>query len=224
MNKILKITLTLAAIAWTAFVAGTAYTEWPEKTRDLGSIEPLLTLEAFNTNEAVIPSNKSFVEAFGEVNNRRLGILGAHKDFTDSYPDRIEDFLLQTSVWWFSPFALLLFLHGGYNLLFASKKVEPFEPYKFGSASAATDALPVATVPNQEWIDQAYPLQQVTIKLQGTRHSDAQGIIGQLETVLARLKAGDVTGQVHDDDFGYSFKFAKSDLGPSFFKDSAGAN
>ena len=36
--------------------------------------------------------------------------------------------------------------------------------------------------------------------------SDKAAIIGQLETVLARLKAGYKAGQDHDDDFGYSFE------------------
>ncbi len=49
---------------------------------------------------------------------------------------------------------------------------------------------------NDNWIVHAYPLQQVTLKLQGTRHSDKAAIIGQqLEAVLTRLKAGDTAGQ-----------------------------
>lgn len=77
-------------------------------------------------------------------------------------------------------------------------------------------------MPTQNWIDHAYPLQQVTIKLQGTRHSERSGIIKQLEKVLARLKAEDMTGQEHDDDFGYSFEYIKESTGLSFFDDSAG--
>ncbi|HHT4468752.1 TPA: hypothetical protein ACTY0G_005590 [Klebsiella pneumoniae] len=41
---------------------------------------------------------------------------------------------------------------------------------------------------SKSWIEHAYPLQQVAIYLQGTRHSDRAAIINQLETVLARLK------------------------------------
>ena len=77
---------------------------------------------------------------------------------------------------------------------------------------------------SEEWIAHAYPLQQVTIKLQGTRHSDKAAIIGQLETVLARLKAGDKAGQDHDDDFGYSFEYAVASPGPSFFDEPAGSD
>ncbi len=76
---------------------------------------------------------------------------------------------------------------------------------------------------NENWIAYAYPLQQVTIKLQGTRHSDKADIVGQLETVLARLKAGDTSGQDHDDDFGYAFEYVASVPGPSFFDDPAGS-
>ncbi|QYF92535.1 hypothetical protein KY495_17555 [Massilia sp. PAMC28688] len=60
-------------------------------------------------------------------------------------------------------------------------------------------------MPNESWIKHAYPLQQITIKLQGTRHSSRENVINQLETVLARLKSGDVTGASHDYDFGYQF-------------------
>lgn len=70
---------------------------------------------------------------------------------------------------------------------------------------------------NESWIAHAYPLQQVTIRLQGTRHSDKAAIVRQLETVLARLKLGDTSGRDHDDDFGYAFEYVKAAPGPSFF-------
>lgn len=70
---------------------------------------------------------------------------------------------------------------------------------------------------NQDWIEHAYPLQQVTIKLQGTRHSERETIINQLETITARLRAGDTSGTEHDDDFGYSFESTESATWPSFF-------
>ncbi len=76
---------------------------------------------------------------------------------------------------------------------------------------------------NEDWIAHAYPLQQVTIKLQGTRHSDKTAVIGQLETVLARLKAGDSAGHDHDDDFGYAFEYVAASPGPSFFDAPAGS-
>ncbi|MDM1717342.1 hypothetical protein HX100_10755 [Thiopseudomonas alkaliphila] len=57
----------------------------------------------------------------------------------------------------------------------------------------------------------------MTIKLQGTRHSEKTNIIAQLEAVLARLKAGDTYGQDHDDDFGYAFEYVSASAGPSFF-------
>lgn len=75
---------------------------------------------------------------------------------------------------------------------------------------------------NDSWIEQAYPLQQVSIQLQGTRHSDKVAVINQLETVIARLNAGDTSGKSHDDDFGYSFTYVKDSPGPSFFDEPAG--
>lgn len=75
----------------------------------------------------------------------------------------------------------------------------------------------------ESWIAHAYPLQQVTIRLQGTRHSDKDSIVGQLETVLERLKDGDTSGYDHDDDFGYAFEYVEAAPGPSFFDEPAGS-
>lgn len=80
------------------------------------------------------------------------------------------------------------------------------------------------SLPNQGWIAHAYPLQQITIHLQGTKHSDRAAIIGQLEVVLSRLRAGDLKGQDHDDDFGYRFTVEPTSAGQSFFDDPAGLN
>ncbi len=73
------------------------------------------------------------------------------------------------------------------------------------------------------WRAHAYPLKQITIQLQGTRHSSHDSIVQQLETVLARLRAGDTAGASHDDDFGYQFQAVES-TGPSFFTEPAGAH
>lgn len=77
---------------------------------------------------------------------------------------------------------------------------------------------------SQEWIEHAYPLQQITIEVQGTRHTDRAALIDQVETVVARLRAGDQSGSVHDDDFGYRFVVAESISGPSFFDATAGSD
>lgn len=75
---------------------------------------------------------------------------------------------------------------------------------------------------NKNWIEHAYPLQQITVQLQGTRHSNRQAIIEQLEVILARLKSGDQQGEAHDDDFGYRFVVEAESAGPSFFDQPAG--
>jgi len=68
----------------------------------------------------------------------------------------------------------------------------------------------------------SHPLQQITVHLQGTRHSNRGAIIDQLEVVLARVKRGDVKGEVRDDDFGYRFVVESQSHGPSFFDEPAG--
>ncbi|MFH0134826.1 hypothetical protein ACGLHS_31750 [Variovorax sp. VaC1] len=75
----------------------------------------------------------------------------------------------------------------------------------------------VAGLPAPDWKTHAYPLQQVTIKLQGTRLSNRAAIVGQLDTVRARLQVGEQNGHDHDDDFGYSFRYDRAVDGPSFF-------
>lgn len=106
---------------------------------------------------------------------------------------------------------------GGKLMAFANSRCVAAEAITSQSCVAAEAST------NQSWIDHAYPLQQVTIKLQGTRHSDRAGIIKQLETVVQRLNAGDVTGQAHDDDFGYLFEYIEESPGPSFFDDDGEA-
>ena len=44
---------------------------------------------------------------------------------------------------------------------------------------------------NDTWVAQAYPLQQVVIKLQRTKHIDRNDLLAQLEEVAVRIKQGD---------------------------------
>ncbi|MFY1903645.1 hypothetical protein ACOTBZ_28570 [Achromobacter xylosoxidans] len=74
----------------------------------------------------------------------------------------------------------------------------------------------------QNWIEHAYPLKQITVQLQGTRHSELVTLINLLQTVITRLEAGDLSGSEHDDDFGYRFAVSESTSGPSFFDAAAG--
>ncbi|MGQ3054526.1 MAG: hypothetical protein ACT6S0_22310 [Roseateles sp.] len=76
--------------------------------------------------------------------------------------------------------------------------------------------------PSPDWKAHAYPLQQVVIKLQGTRRSNKTAIINQLEIVRSRLQVGEAKGSEHDDDFGYSFTYHYAVDGPSFFDEPCG--
>lgn len=75
---------------------------------------------------------------------------------------------------------------------------------------------------NQAWQDQAYPLRQLTIRAQGTRHSSREELIKQVEKVLAKLKTGHIKGHSHDDDAGYVFELVEESPGPSFFDEACG--
>lgn len=84
-----------------------------------------------------------------------------------------------------------------------------------------SNALP-DTETDPSWIAHAYPLQQIVVKVQGTRHSDPESMQKQLEKALLRLKAGELSGREHDDDFGYLFEVVRESPGPSFFEEESG--
>ena len=72
---------------------------------------------------------------------------------------------------------------------------------------------------NDKWIEHAYLLQRITIQLQGTRHSDREDMLAQLNTVATRIRDGDLQGEEADDDFGYQFQVVETSNGPSLFGD-----
>jgi hypothetical protein len=74
-------------------------------------------------------------------------------------------------------------------------------------------------VPRKEWIAYAYPLQLITVQVQGRRDS-LQGDMAQLLRAVADLiDAGQLSGAVEDDDFGYVFK-VEDDRQESIFPDT----
>lgn len=83
--------------------------------------------------------------------------------------------------------------------------------------------MPVRNKINSQWVAHAYPLKQIVIKVQGTRHQEKAALIGQLEIALERLKKGDAAGQEHDDDFGYFFEYTPEAVDASFFSEPAGS-
>lgn len=72
------------------------------------------------------------------------------------------------------------------------------------------------------WIEHAYPLQQLSVHVQGTRHTSRERLIWQLEEVVRLLQQDHDFGELHDDDFGFRFELRSSD-GPSFFEGPAGS-
>lgn len=99
-------------------------------------------------------------------------------------------------------------------------ELDELHPFLAGRVPRAwPEPLPerIASLPDPDWKVHAYPLQQVTIKLQGTRLSNRAAIVGQLDTVRARLQVGEKNGHDHEDDFGYSFRYDQAVDGPSFF-------
>lgn len=68
-----------------------------------------------------------------------------------------------------------------------------------------------------DWAMHAHPLKQITIKLQGTRHSEPATMLQQVEEVVGRIKNGDTQGEASDDDFGYQFSVDLRSDNPSIF-------
>lgn len=81
------------------------------------------------------------------------------------------------------------------------------------SSCSGETALMNAAGAVQRRPDDAPPLEQLTVLLQGTRHSKRDTIVGQLEAVLKILRAGGNSREVHDDDFGYSFTYTSASSG-----------
>lgn len=77
-------------------------------------------------------------------------------------------------------------------------------------------------MPSSQWVSHAYPLQQITVSVQGTRHCDRESLASLLRTVADRIERGDIHGEDHDDDFGYRFSLDPASPGPSFFDTGAG--
>lgn len=67
------------------------------------------------------------------------------------------------------------------------------------------------------WAMNAHPLKQINIQLQGTRHSECEIILQQIQEILGRIKRGDVQGESSDDDFGYKFAVDLQTENPSIF-------
>jgi hypothetical protein len=63
----------------------------------------------------------------------------------------------------------------------------------------------VNTMPNQKWIDHAYPLKLLTVQVQGTRHSDLKDMADQLRKVADMIDQGATNSREDDDDFGFCF-------------------
>lgn len=67
------------------------------------------------------------------------------------------------------------------------------------------------------WAMHAHPLKQIIIKLQGSRHSEPEIMLQQVEEVVGRIKCGEVQGESSDDDFGYKFSVDLRSDNPSVF-------
>lgn len=75
-----------------------------------------------------------------------------------------------------------------------------------------------------DWAMNAHPLKQITIDLQGTRHSEVDHMVKQLQEAAERIKRGETQGESSDDDFGYKFSVNSSSNKPSLFDQSLTRN
>lgn len=81
------------------------------------------------------------------------------------------------------------------------------KPIPIGSRDAYLD----------RWEQNAYPLKQVTIELQGTKHSDLISVSKQLLTIMEKIQKGELSGEEEDDDFGFRFS-VQNEATSSIFK------
>ena len=73
---------------------------------------------------------------------------------------------------------------------------------------------------NSNWQQLAFPLKQIAIKRQGTKHSTLDDLLSQLQHSADRVNAENALGYDHDDDFGYVFEVV-NETNVTFFADSA---
>ena len=73
---------------------------------------------------------------------------------------------------------------------------------------------------NSNWQPLAFPLQPLTLKRQGTKHSPLDDLLSQLQHSADRVNAGNTLGFDHDADFGYVFEVV-NETDVTFFADSA---
>lgn len=121
----------------------------------------------------------------------------------------------------------------GFHTLFETSLTrEEITASVFGLQTAIAPAEAPAPVPaalsgsdgvSASWKAHAYPLQQLTIRVQGQRTTEKASILSQVSIALDRLASGELAGSVHDDDFGYWFSFVPAAPGPSFFDTPAGS-
>lgn len=74
------------------------------------------------------------------------------------------------------------------------------------------------------WAMNAHPLKQITIYLQGTRHTEVANMLKQLQEVTERISQGETQGESSDDDFGYKFSVNSRSNNPSIFDQSLTRN
>jgi hypothetical protein len=58
---------------------------------------------------------------------------------------------------------------------------------------------------------------RLTIEIQGRADNDVSALIYQLDKITDRLRAGDYSGAVFLDDFGYRFSVDQESVRPSLF-------
>lgn len=68
------------------------------------------------------------------------------------------------------------------------------------------------------WRQRNYPLVRVSIELQGLKSDTPERLAFLLEEVAGRLKAGDLAGEMSDDDVGY--RFSSTNAHESLFGDA----
>lgn len=68
-----------------------------------------------------------------------------------------------------------------------------------------------------EWMLHAYPLKQLTINLQGTKHTSKDDLIALLENIIFEIKNEKEAGKAEDDDYGYIFEY-KDNANKSIFE------
>ncbi len=110
MSSSAKRWLAGSALLWAVLVCGQVASEWPDKTRPLGTMPELPSLQQYEEARNLGQARGSYFDYFAGKVATRNRIIGAKVAFEEAYPDRVQSVLAKGALLLIAPAALMLLL------------------------------------------------------------------------------------------------------------------